>query len=155
MEEPLGRELAITGRMVRDRVDARLRRDGASLATWTVLRAAAAEQQLSQRELAGRACIEGSTLVRHLDRMEHDGLIVRCRDNRDRRIVRVGLTPAGWRRHRELATVMARLDAQLRSVLTADEAATLARALPKVRDDWHPEADEGERSDDDRAARRR
>ncbi len=143
MEEPLARQLSITGRLVRERFDARLRQDGASLATWTVLRAAAGEAQLSQRELADRVCIEGSTLVRHLDRMEAEGLLVRCRDDEDRRVVRVGLTPAGWRRHRELADVAARLDAQLRSMLSAEEVAALARALPKVREGWHPETGEG------------
>jgi MarR family transcriptional regulator for hemolysin len=146
MEEPLARQLAITGRMVRERFDARLRQHGASLATWTVLRAVAEEQQLSQRELADRVCVEGSTLVRHLDRMEQEGLLARCRDDRDRRVVRVGLTPAGWRRHQELAEVAASLDVALRAVLSDEETATLARALPKVREGWHPEASEGARA---------
>jgi MarR family transcriptional regulator, transcriptional regulator for hemolysin len=149
MEWPLTRQLAITGRMVRERFDTRLREEGASLATFTVLRAAADEPQLSQRELAERVDIEGSTLVRHLDRMEREGLVVRCRDDRDRRVVRVGLTPAGWRRHEELVEVSKRLNAQLLALLTTEEAETLALALPKVRDGWHPEADEGARRSDD------
>jgi MarR family transcriptional regulator, transcriptional regulator for hemolysin len=143
MEEPLGRQLAITGRLVRERFDARLGQHGASLATWVVLRSAEREHGLSQRELADRLSIEGPTLVRHLDRMEQEGLVTRCRDERDRRVVRVALTPAGRRRHAALKSVAADVDARLRAMLSADELATLERVLARVRDEWHPELDDG------------
>jgi len=108
-----------------------------------VLRSAAREEGLSQRELATRVRVEGPTLVRHLDRMEHDGLVVRRRDERDRRVVRVCLTEAGRARHAELRVVAADLDGQLRSLLTADEARTLERLLQRIRDRWHPHAGNG------------
>jgi MarR family transcriptional regulator for hemolysin len=147
MEEPLGRELAVTGRQVRDRFDACLGQHGASLATWVVLRCAEREDGLSQRELARRVNIEGPTLVRQLDRMEHDGLVERCRDAVDRRVVRVCLTPTGRQRHAELVSVAATLDAQLRTLLTDDEIETLRRVLPRIRECWHPDAGNGERGD--------
>jgi len=80
MEEALGRQLAITGRMVRERFDGCLNEHGASLTTWAVLRSAHDEDGLSQRELASRMSIESPTLVRHLDRLEEEGLVVRRRD---------------------------------------------------------------------------
>ena len=147
MEEPLGRELAITGRQVRDRFDACLGQHGASLATWVVLRSAEREEGLSQRELASRLNIEGPTLVRHLDRMEQDGLVERCRDEHDRRVVRVCLTPSGRRRHAELLGVAATLDAQLRTLLSEDEIETLQRVLLRIRERWHPEAGDGNAGD--------
>jgi MarR family transcriptional regulator for hemolysin len=145
MEEPIGRELAVTGRMVRDRFDACLGHHGASLATWVVLRGAEREEGLSQRELAHRLNIEGPTLVRHLDRMEQDGLVERCRDGEDRRVMRVRLTPAGRRRHAELAKVAAGVDEQLRALLTDHEVETLERVLPRIREHWHPTPETGGR----------
>jgi MarR family transcriptional regulator for hemolysin len=147
MEEPLGRQLAITGRQVRDRFDACMGQHGASLATWVVLRCAEREEGLSQRELASRVNIEGPTLVRHLDRMEQDGLVERCRDDVDRRVVRVSLTATGRRRHAELVDVAATLDAELRTLLDDDEIEILQRVLPRIRECWHPEARDGDAGD--------
>ncbi len=140
MEEPLGRQLSITGRMVRERFDACLNQHGASLTTWAVLRSADHEAGLSQRELAARMSIESPTLVRHLDRLEDEGLVVRRRDDQDRRVVRIELTAAGRRRYAELRTVAASVDAQLRSLLDHDEVAILERALHRIREQWHPDA---------------
>jgi DNA-binding MarR family transcriptional regulator len=139
LDEPLGRQLSITGRVVRDRFDGCLGHHGSSLATWAVLRTADAEPGLSQRELAARMSIESPTLVRHLDRMEHDGLIARSRDEHDRRVVRVSLTPAGREQFRQLRGVAASVDAQLRSLLNAREIKTLEQVLPRIRERWHPD----------------
>ena len=139
MEEPLGRQLAITGRLVRERFDGCLGNHGSSLATWAVLRSADEEAGLSQRELAARMSIKSPTLVRHLDRMEHEGLIARARDEHDRRVVRVSLTPTGRRRYEALRGVAANLDAQLRSLLSPPEIETLEQVLPRIRERWHPD----------------
>lgn len=143
MDEPLGRQLATTGRVVQERFDRQLGDHGSSLAVWMVLHSAAREEGLSQRELARRVRVEAPTLVRHLDRMEQDGLVVRRRDTRDRRVVRVCLTDAGRARHAELRVVAADVDRQLRSLLGADEARTLERLLQRIRDRWHPQASNG------------
>jgi MarR family transcriptional regulator for hemolysin len=140
MEEALGRQLAITGRMVRERFDACLNEHGASLTTWAVLRSAEEEDGLSQRELASRMSIESPTLVRHLDRLEEEGLVVRRRDEQDRRVVRVGLTRAGHRRYAELREIAVSVDSQLRALLGHDEVEILERALHRIRDHWHPDA---------------
>ena len=139
MEEPLGRQLAITGKLVRERFDCCLGHHGSSLATWAVLRSADDEAGLSQRELAARMSIESPTLVRHLDRMEHDGLIARTRDEHDRRVVRVSLTPTGRQHFEALRGVAEGLDAQLRALLSPKEIETLENVLPRIRDRWHPD----------------
>ncbi len=139
MEEPLGRQLAITGRVVRKRFDCSLGNHGSSLATWAVLRGADDEDGLSQRALAARIGIESPTLVRHLDRMEREGLIERTRDEHDRRVVRVSLTLAGRRSYKALRRVAEKLDAQLRSLLSPHEIETLEDVLPRIRDRWHPD----------------
>jgi MarR family transcriptional regulator for hemolysin len=143
METPLGRELSTTGRVVRDRLDACLGQHGASLATWMVLRCAEHEEGLSQSELAQRMDIEGPTLVRHLDRLEQHGLVQRCRDEQDRRVVRVCLTDEGRRRHAELVHVAARFDQQLRALLDERELETLRRVLGRIRERFHPDSTDG------------
>jgi DNA-binding MarR family transcriptional regulator len=140
MEEPLGRQLSITGRVVRERFDAALNEHGASLTTWAVLRSAEHEDGLSQRELAARLSIESPTLVRHLDRLEEEGLVVRRRDDQDRRVVRIGLTTAGHQRFAELREVATSLDAQLRALLDHDEIEIVEHALLRIREQWHPDA---------------
>ncbi len=140
MDEPLGRQLAITGKVVRERFDEYLNQHGASLVTWAVLRSAEHEEGLSQRELASRLSIESPTLVRHLDRMEDEGLIARRRDDQDRRVVRIWLTAAGRRRHSRLRDVAHRVDTQLRSLLSDSEVTILERVLPRIRECWHPTA---------------
>ena len=104
--DSVGRLLALTAKAVREWFDARLSAHGGSLPTWIVLsQAIDGDESPSQRELAARMGIGGATLVRHLDRLEADGLVVRRRDEHDRRVTRVDITPAGRRRHRELARV--------------------------------------------------
>src|SRR2546421_1762258 len=104
MHHLLARLLSRSTKALRAEYDARLAGAGGSLSTWIVLRLAeesvleskepAAEWGLSQRELAERMDIEGPMLVRHLDRLEKEGLIERRRDPRDRRVARNTLTPA-------------------------------------------------------------
>jgi DNA-binding MarR family transcriptional regulator len=138
MDEPLGRQLSITGKVVRERFDEYLHQHGASLATWAVLYSAEHEEGLSQRELAARVSIESPTLVRHLDRMEEEGLIARRRDDQDRRVIRIWLTAAGRRHHARLRDVAHTVDTQLRSLLSEDEVTTLEQVLPRIRECWHP-----------------
>ena len=64
-----------------------------SMATWLVLHHAFEAPDLSQSHLAARLDIEAPTLVRHLDKLEADGLLERRRDLRDRRAVRVQQRP--------------------------------------------------------------
>src|SRR6266581_3415426 len=100
MNQFLGRQLSMTSKAFRAEFDARLSEVGGSLSTWIVLRSAeesAGTWGLSQKELAERMGVEGPTLVRHLDRLEREGLIQRCVDARDRRITRIAVTPAGSR----------------------------------------------------------
>jgi DNA-binding MarR family transcriptional regulator len=132
---PLGRQLAYTHKVLRDLADVTLARHGADINTWIVL--FQAQQHggglaFSQRQLADGLHMSGPALVRHLDRLEADGLLRRRRDDHDRRITRITLTPRGKRLLGRLQQVMADQDRQVRSCLTAAEARTLERALAKV-----------------------
>jgi MarR family transcriptional regulator for hemolysin len=74
-------------------MDARLRPLGLSSAMWAVMsRLAANSSSLTQRKLAQAVGVEGSTLVRLLDRLEEGGWARRVSDPGNRRIKRVVLT---------------------------------------------------------------
>jgi MarR family transcriptional regulator for hemolysin len=141
MEEALGRLIAMTGKVVRERFDRGLMAVGSSLNTFVVLRSAALSPGVSQRQLAAALGIEGATLTHHLDRLATDGLIQRVRNEADRRVSYVELTPAG-RAHLDRVQAHAGvMDKEFRSMFTPEEAATLTELLTRVRDRFTEEAD--------------
>jgi MarR family transcriptional regulator for hemolysin len=125
-EEPLPREVALTGKAIREYFETALAQAGASLATWVVLYGI-------ERNLAKDLRIEGATLTRHLDRMERDGLIVRTRDPDDRRQIRVDLTPEGDALYRHLKAVALKTGKRATRGLSADDQANLRRILARIR----------------------
>lgn len=128
MESLLARQLAFTHKAVRAEFDQRLADAGGSLSTWIVLRSAG-ESGLSQRELADRMGVEGPTLVRHLDRLEKEGLIERRRDPVDRRVTRIAVTGAGTALLERLAAVATAMEAEIRSTMGDAEYEQVFRAL--------------------------
>lgn len=131
MHYALGRQLAMTHKAVRAEFEARLAAVGGSLSTFIVLRSAE-EHGLSQREIAERIGVEGPTLVRHLDRLEKEGLIERQRDAADRRVTRILVTEAGQRHHLHLAMVAADMETQMRSLLGDGQYEQLGEVLEAV-----------------------
>jgi MarR family transcriptional regulator for hemolysin len=131
----LGRQLAATAKVTRAEFDARLGEVGGSLTAFIVLRLASEAPgglELSQRQLAERMGVEAPTMVRHLDRLEKEGLIERRRDARDRRVTRVTVTPAGSRQLGVLREVSDAMDADIFSALGAETYAALAGALDRL-----------------------
>lgn len=90
--ESFPRILAEVARGWRSRMDARLRPLGLSCAMWSVIARLAVNSSLTQRKLAQAVGVEGSTLVRLLDRLEKGGWAKRVTDPANRRIKRVILT---------------------------------------------------------------
>jgi DNA-binding MarR family transcriptional regulator len=143
--ERLGRQLYLTFRAMRDQVDEQMSAAGASMSQWALLKTVGDEPDLSQRELADRILLTGSTLTHHLDRLETDGFIDRTRDTTDRRIVRVSLTPSGKHRRVELDAIVAASDATIRDLLPARDYQTLNRLLATLQQrlDEHQGASRG------------
>jgi MarR family transcriptional regulator for hemolysin len=131
-DDRLGRTLALAHKAVHELIDERMAEHGASLATWLVLHHAVVEPDLGQSELARRLVIEGPTLVRHLDKLEADGLLERRRDRSDRRVVRVRVTDAGSRAEARLREIADALNAELSALLGAEQGA-FVRALETIR----------------------
>jgi len=131
---PLGQAVGRTAKLMRQVGDRRLAALGATVTDWILLHhvAEAPPPGLSQAEVARFSDMSGPALVRHLDRMAEDGIIVRTRDVDDRRISRITLTAAGQRRREELRAVMEAMDDELRSMLTENEQRVMVKALDKL-----------------------
>src|SRR5829696_339530 len=102
-QEPIGRALASTQKVVTREFERQLAEAGGSQPTWLILLALKQQAWRTQQEIAASVGIEGATLTHHLDRLAKAGLIDRARDPDDKRAVRVELTPAGEQKFLELA----------------------------------------------------
>jgi DNA-binding MarR family transcriptional regulator len=132
-EEPLPREVALTGKAIREYFEDALARQGSSLATWIVLNGIERGGWDNQRSLARELRIEGATLTRHLDRIEREGFIVRTRDPGDRRQSHVKLTPKGRALHRRLKATAQEFGKRACAGLTDSDQASLRRILARIR----------------------
>ncbi len=70
-----------------------LRKRGTSLPAWRVLAALLAHPGATVTGLAEACLLQQPTMTKLLDRMVRDGLVTRSQYARDRRVVRVALTP--------------------------------------------------------------
>jgi MarR family transcriptional regulator, transcriptional regulator for hemolysin len=134
-QAPVGQQLAFTAKVLREWFEQQLADAGGSLTTWIVLSAAInSPESPSQSELAAYMGIGGPTLVRHIDRLESEGLLTRRRDDVDRRVTRIDITTAGRQRHRELGEVSARTDAELRSLISDHDEQIVRSVLQRFTD---------------------
>ena len=93
-----------------------LRRRSVAVPVWRVLASLSGSRGETVTGLAEVCLLQQPTMTKLLDRMVRDGLVTRSQDARDRRVVRVALTPRGETLAAELiaaarqheATVLAR-----------------------------------------------
>lgn len=96
-----------------------------------VLRGAHPER-LNCRQVAVRMMTREPDLTRLLDRLGKSGLVRRDRQESDRRIVRVGITPAGLELLRQIDAPMLELHRLQFDVIGPKRTATLTRILRRV-----------------------
>lgn len=101
---------------------------------WLVLAALDDGQQHTQLELSRIVCVDKTTLISVLDRLEQHGLIVRTVDTADRRVRIPQITPAGRRVYAKFAT--ARDHAEARALVGIDPAqrSLLLELLARIAD---------------------
>jgi MarR family transcriptional regulator for hemolysin len=129
---PIGRQLAMTSKLVAKAFNDALTQAGGSLPTWLVLSSLKEEHRRTQLDLARAVGIEGPTLTRHLDGLERAGLVERRRDPTDRRAVQVELTEAGERLHAALLKAVISFNRQLTAGLDDAELARLREMLARL-----------------------
>jgi MarR family transcriptional regulator, transcriptional regulator for hemolysin len=131
---PIGLQLAMTSKAVGRAFNEALAAHGGSIPIWLILNGLKTEQRRTQLELARAIGIEGPTLTRHLDGLEHAGLVERRRDLVDRRAVQVRLTRTGHALHGRLLRAVIAFNQRLRTGVSSDEIETLRRVLAQLQD---------------------
>jgi DNA-binding MarR family transcriptional regulator len=98
----LSRLLAVAGHVVALRRQRFMGSHGLTPHGLAVLAYLEQDCALPQRELARRCGVAPSTLNHTVDHLARSGWIERCRDDSDRRIVRLALTESGHRHLRQV-----------------------------------------------------
>jgi MarR family transcriptional regulator for hemolysin len=129
---PLGLQLSRTARSISADFDRVLVEAGGSAPVWQVLVLVRSGQAGTQSAMAAAIGITGATLTHHLNAMERDGLVVRRREEHNRRVHRVELTDAGLALFARLRDVVVRFDAELRGRLGEQDAERLADLLDRL-----------------------
>lgn len=127
-------ELGRVNRQWRKRLDERLKHMDLTQARWVVLIHLSRAGPVSQRELAGIIGVEGPTLVRVLDNLERQGLVVRqgCED--DRRVKRVHLAEAAGPVLAEIMRIASGLRGELLAGVPPDDLHAAWRVLKMIGD---------------------
>jgi DNA-binding MarR family transcriptional regulator len=132
IDESLGYLVNRAARLMAGELAERIRPAGVAIGQWAVLLVLWARDGQTQSELARTVAIEPPTIVRTIDRMERDGLVVRRADPRDARLTRIHLTDRGQDLRDRLIPEAVAVNEAVGSRLTPAEARTLRRLLAKV-----------------------
>jgi MarR family transcriptional regulator for hemolysin len=129
---PIGLQLSRAARLVGRAFDAALGEAGGTVPVWLVLLNLKIRPSSNQRELAEAVGVREATLTHHLNAMEKDGLVTRRRDEHNRRIHVVELTPAGEAAFARLAEAATAFDRRLRHDLDDRQLAQLGELLARL-----------------------
>ena len=105
---------------------------GISVPQWRILAVLHERAGCTMNELADVTTVDRTTLTRALDRMADDGLVTRKSDARDRRTVRLGLTPAGNDAFRRVLPRIVEQNERAIAGFTAAEAASIRALLQRM-----------------------
>lgn len=119
--EQLFDEMSAFNRKLRAFFDAAVREEGMTLARARALFAIARRGPLTQKELAEELEIETPTLVRVLDGMARQDLIVRTEDANDRRAKRIAMTEAGSAAYDRMHVLAMDLRARIAAEISSDD----------------------------------
>jgi MarR family transcriptional regulator for hemolysin len=132
-ESPIGLQLARTARVAGQAFQRAMAQAGGSVSAWQVLLLVRTGQWGSQTSMAAALGVTGATLTHHLNALERQGLVRRWREEGNRRVQHVELTPDGEALFDRLREVAMRHDARLRGLLSDEEQALLGVLLEKLR----------------------
>lgn len=125
-------ELSTAGRKARKLFDGLVRKRGLTLARARALLLLSMHGGWNQSELAEALEIEQPSVVRLLDGLERQGLIVRAAVEGDRRAKHVKLTPLATQQVRELDELSAAVRAVLLQGIDAEEMKTTLSVLRRI-----------------------
>lgn len=105
---------------------------GLTIAHWRAMSAINRLDGCLMSELAEFTTVDRTTLTRTVDQLVEEGLAVRSQSEEDRRAVRVELTAKGRVVFGHAFTGLARHNARITSLLTAEDQKTLRSLLQKI-----------------------
>ncbi|WP_295879834.1 MarR family transcriptional regulator [uncultured Bartonella sp.] len=121
-------------RKLRNLLDARIRQHGLTLARALTLSALKDQDDFFQKNLAEELGIEHATLVRLIDALEEQGLVIRNVAEDDRRAKRVTLTPEGRKIVEEIETYAAHLSHEVMSGIDGTNVTNAMGVLEHIAD---------------------
>lgn len=128
-----GIRFSLLSRRWRRRLDAHLAQAGLTDATWVPLvHLDETGGGISQKDLALRVGVDGSSLVRVLDILERQGLIERRRCQADGRARLVGLTPEGHHRVADIRRMLSEGEQALLADLSEQEISAMLACFARI-----------------------
>jgi DNA-binding MarR family transcriptional regulator len=87
---------------------------------------------MTQSEIAEQLSVRGATVTNMLQRMEEAGLVARCRDAEDNRLVRVYLTDAGREKERAITEQFLNLESTIFEGISEEDRTLFRRILNQL-----------------------
>ncbi len=87
---------------------------------------------LKMNELSSAMGVDNSTMTRMVDQLVEKGLVLRKADEKDRRLVQIGLTPAGQKLYKELAAALDKFYQDSLDQIPAKERTVIIESMVKV-----------------------
>ena len=128
------RVAVVSRRMSRGLAQRYEERFGISIPEWRCLAVLARRGRLTAGELAERTSLDKVQVSRAIARLKRRALVEREVDERDRRAVRLSISPAGERLFGEIAEVARAWEREVTRELGLSERRTLDRVLDKLED---------------------
>ena len=128
-----GLRFAMLARRWRQLLETSLAEAGMTDATWApMVHLHESGGDLTQKQLAARLGIDASTLVRLMDILERQDLIVRRPDEQDGRVRKVSLSPAGEERVRHIRDLLWKQEALMLADLSDDRVEAMMEDLGAI-----------------------
>lgn len=123
---------------ISDCFNERLIKHGLTRVQWIALYFLEKYGNMSQKDLAKKMDIKGSSTARLVDRMERDGYVKRVPDKNDRRAVTLMITDSGKEMLQKLTPVGEQLSQEISKDLSAEEIAVFKKVIQKMIENVEP-----------------
>ena len=103
-----------------------------SVAEWRVLVHLTQESEISVRDIKERVDMDRARVTRAVQRLEARGLVSKLENERDRRLVRLALTPSGRELAGELSQLAMAFERRVTAALPSGEAADILALFDRI-----------------------
>lgn len=103
-----------------------------SMPEWRVIAHLSEDAQISVRDIGQKVELDRSTVTRAVQRLELKGLIEKSIDAKDRRLISISLSDAGWQLFKEMTPLANGMQAILLEALGPEDTQALDRIFAKL-----------------------